>query len=294
MSQEIGVAHVQGWFEGYYALAQQRNSRFMPYVRTDGEIKGKWAWFNRLGAIQMVKRTSRFQDTNIVDSPHSRRGCPMDDYEVGEFVEKQDLHRLITDPQNSYVRNAVWAANRNKDSTILAAVNGSAVSADEDDTQTSNALPSAQKIVVNSTGLTLAKLKDARRILHASEVLMEEDEGELPFALSAKQMDDLLNITEIKSIDYNEDKPGVKGRVARYMGFIFIETERLAVDGSSNRLCLTWKPSAMGFRQPGGDPETSVDKRPDKGNAIQVLAQQTVGAVRIEDVGVVQVACSES
>ncbi len=293
MSNEIGVAHVQGWHNGFYSLAQQRQSRFERYVRIDGELKGKWAWFNRLGKIEMVERTSRHQDTNIIDNPHSRRGCSMKDYEVGDFIDKQDLHRLIDDPQNSYIRNAVWASNRNKDTIILKAVNGVAVSADADDSQTSNTLPADQKIVVGGTGLTLAKLRDARKILHASEVLMEEDEGELPFAVSAQQMDDLLGITEIKSIEYNEDKPGVKGRVARYMGFVFIETERLSTDASSSRLCVAWKPSAMGFRGPGGDPETSVDKRPDKGNSIQVLAQQTAGAVRIEDVGVVQVACAE-
>lgn len=294
MSTEISVAHVQGFHNAFYSLAQQRQSRFSNFVRTDSELKGKWAWFQRIGAIEMVERTSRHQDTNLVDTPHSRRGCSMKDYEVGDLIDKQDLHRLIEDPMNSYVQNGVWAYGRKIDSVILAAVNGVAVSADEDDAQTSNTLPPAQKILVNATGLTLSKLRDARRILHASEALSPEDEGELPFAVSAIQMDNLLGITEIKSTDYNDEKPGVKGRVASYMGFKFIETERLATDSSSNRLCLAWKPSAMGFRKPGGAPETEISKRADKGNSTQWLATMTGGAVRIEDVGVVEIACSES
>ena len=50
----------------------------------------------------------------------------MKDYEVGALIDKQDLHRLIDDPQNSYVQNAVWAANRRRDKTILRAANGCA------------------------------------------------------------------------------------------------------------------------------------------------------------------------
>jgi hypothetical protein len=277
MADTVSFAHQQAWAEGYYSLAQQRTSRFARFTRDDGELMGKC--------------TSRNQDTNIIDVPHSRRGCPLADYELGELIDPRDLHKLM-DPQNAYVRNAVMAANRNRDSVILAAVNGSAVSADDDDTQTSNSLPNAQKVVVGGTGLTLAKLRSAREILRASEAVMPEDEEDLPFALSAAQMDDLLTVTEFKSRDYVDGSSMRKGRVAYGMGFVFIETELLSTDSSSSRLCLTWKPSAIGFRDPDSV-NPSVDRRPDKGNAIQVYGKQSVGAVRIEDVAVVEVACAE-
>ena len=295
MPPTIQVAHVQGFHNGFYSLAQQRQSRLMRYVRTDGEIKGKWAWFQRLGSIEMIKRTSRHQDTNLVDNPHSRRGCSMDDYEVGDLIDPQDLHKLLDDPQNAYVRNSVWARNRQIDRTILDAVNGKAVSADEFDAQTSNALPAAQKVVAGGVGLTLQKLMDAREILHSADAVMPEDEEELPFVISSKQMDDLLGVTEVKSIDYNDGKALVKGRVAHFMGFIFIEISKklLSTDAAGARLCRCWLPSAIGFRAPDGEGTTSVDKRADKGNSIQVLAQLTDGAVRIEDAAVVEIACVE-
>lgn len=297
MPPSIQVAHVQGFHHGFYSLAQQRQSRFVRYVRQDGEIKGKWAWFQRLGSIEMVKRTSRTQDTNLVDQPHSRRGCPLDDYEVASLIDPNDLHKLLDDPQNAYIQNSVWGRNRQIDITILRAVNGTAVSADEFDAQTSNTLPAAQKIVAGGTGLTLTKLKDMREILHSTDAVMAEDEEELPCAISSKQMDDLLGITEVKSIDYNDGKALVKGRAARFMGFHFIETQKLQTDAASARLCLAWKPSAIGFRAPDGEDgvgTTSIDKRPDKGNAIQVLTSLTDGAVRIEDAAVVEIACVEA
>lgn len=295
MTDTVSFAHVQGFTNGFYSLSQQRHSRFENYVRTDGDVRGKWIWFQRLGAIEMVERTSRHQDTNIVENPHSRRGCALKDYEAAALLDPQDLHRMIDDPMNSYVQNAVFASNRNKDSVILRAVNGTAVSADEDDAQTSNALPSAQKIAAGGTGLTLAKLEQAREILALSEAKMPEDEMELPLAVSPKQMTNLLNITEVKSIDYNDGKALTKGRVARFMGFVFIETNRLSTNSAGARLCVTWKPSAIGFRMPdGSEGKQSIDKRPDKGNALQALNQQSLGGVRIEDEGVVEIACVET
>lgn len=293
MSDQITVAHSQAWHDSYYSLSQQRESRFERFVRTDSEQVGKWAWFNRLGAIEMQERTSRHQDTNLINTPHSRRGCTIRDYEVAELIDRQDLHRLLTDPAPNYVQNFIWAANRKKDNVILRAVRGNAVSADEDDAQTNNALPSAQKIAASSTGLTLTKLRSARKLLRAQEAILPMDEADLPCAVAAEQMDDLLGIPEFKSIDYSDQKAITIGRVARGMGFMFIETEDLETDSSGNRLVLAWKPSAIGFRGPEGEPVTSLDRRADKGNSMQALAQQTMGAVRIEDACVVEIACAE-
>lgn len=293
MTDTVGIAHVQGFRNGFYSLSQQRQSRFEKYVRTDGDIRGKWVWFQRLGAIEMVERTSRHQDTNIIENPHSRRGCALKDYEAGALLDPQDLHRMIDDPMNNYVQNAVWASKRNIDSVILRAVNGTAVSADEDDAQTSNALPSAQKVAAGGTGMTLTKLRQARKILHLSEAMTPEDEMLLPCAVSPEEMDDLLGITEFKSIDYSDNKAVMMGRVARGMGFEFIETNRLQTDSAGARLCLAWKPSAIGMRMPdGSEGKQSIDKRSDKGNSLQALNQQSLGAVRIEDEGVVEIACA--
>jgi hypothetical protein len=39
------------------------------------------------------------------------------------------------------------------------------------------------------------------------------------------------------------------------------------------------------------DVETSIDRRPDKRNAVQVYCTETVGATRIEEKRVVQIVC---
>jgi hypothetical protein len=285
---DIATNFQQAWHDTWYILAQQKTSRFYQYVRKDGEVVGKWAWFKRMGSVEMQERTSRHQDTALVEIPHSRRGCALRDYELADLIDPQDLHR-VNDPTAPMLNTLRFAARRRTDRTILAAVNGTAVSADEDDAQTNNSLPSAQKVAGGSTGMTLQKLRDARRILATSEIFDPEQMPVLPCALSSEEMDDLLGITQLTSIEYG-DKSLQKGRVMRGMGFEFIETTLLGNDGT-NRLCLAWVPGAIGYREPDGELKTDIGPRRDKGGSIQLLGQKTNGSVRIEDVGVVEIAC---
>lgn len=291
MSTQIPVAFSQKFRGDYLLLAQQQTSKFAAYVRDDPDrLEGKYAWFNRIGATAMVQRTSRHADTTLVDTAHSRRRVTMADFEWADLIDRQDVHRVLTNPQNAYVRNATMAAMRNKDDIILRAVNGNSYVADSDDTVTATALPAAQQIAVAAGGLTLAKMISALEILNTGEA----GENEVVMAIGPKQVTDLLGITEFKSVDFNGDRPLKTGiRVgSTFLGFTIIMTNRLTLSGTS-RLCLAWQKEAIGFAL-GEDLYTDVGPRRDKSNATQVLVQQTMGATRIEDARVIEIACLES
>lgn len=290
MSTQIPVAFAIKFRDDFIMLSQQRGSRLRGLVRTDPDyLQGKAGYFERIGATSMRKRTSRHSDTPRMDTPHSRRRVTLDDFEWADLIDPQDLARMMANPQNRYVMNAMWAAGRQMDDTIIAAARGSAYSMDEDDAATAVALPSAQKIAVASTGLTLAKLLTTKEILDGAEVDAEEPRF---LACAAKQVTNLLNTTEVKSSDYNTVKALAEGKIDTFLGFKFVRSERL-IAASTTRYCLAWAQTGIGLAV-GEEIVTDIGPRRDKGNSTQVYLRMSIGATRIEDAKVVEIACLES
>ena len=111
--------------------------------------------------------------------------------------------------------------------------------------------------------------------------------------VSAKQLSDLLGSTTITSADFNSVKALVQGELDTFLGFNFIRSERLETDSNDDRLVLGFCQSAIGLAL-GRDIETRISERADKNYATQVFLSMTIGATRVEDEKVVQIACQES
>ena len=109
--------------------------------------------------------------------------------------------------------------------------------------------------------------------------------------VTTKQMTNLLNTTQITSSDYNSVKALVNGQVDSFLGFKFVRTERLPKT-VNDRFCLAWARGCVAFGT-GMDTMTSIDPLPTKNYSVQVYARMSVGATRIEDSGVVEIACLE-
>lgn len=283
---EITTAFVQQYSSTLQNLVQQKGSRLRPLVRTES-LRGEYGYFDQIGATSVIERTSRHSPSPNIETPHSRRQVTMRDFEWGEVVDNQDKLRMLVDPTSSYLQSAMWAMGRKVDDLIIEAMNGSAKTGKTG--STTQALPSAQKIAVASTGLTLTKLLTAKEILDSAEV--DPDEPRY-MAVTAKQVTDLLTTTEIKSADYNTVKALAMGQIDTFAGFKFIRTERLTVDGSSNRLCLAWVQSGV-LLAIGEDMVGRIGERSDLGYSMYAYAKMSFGATRMEEAKVVQIACDE-
>ncbi len=294
MSTTVTESMVQQYGANYRLLAQQRTSRFASFCQMEPGIVGQSKSTERLGKTDAYDINTRHGDTRYVDTPHSRRWLDLQDKGWADLVDELDKIRLLADPTSPYVRLAVAALNRAKDDIILAAARGSARS-----NTAAVVLPAGQKIAEGGTGLTLAKLLAAKELLDAAEIDAEQDtDGQAPgmqaqrvIAVSAKQLTNLLGTTEIKSIDYNNVKALVQGQVDTFLGFKFVRTERLAKTGTS-RFVTAWSRGcvALGI---GADIRTSIDPLPTKNYSVQVYARESIGATRLEDEGVVEIACFE-
>ena len=286
MSTQITTAFVNQFSSNVQMLSQQMGSLLRTAVDSES-VNGEKAFFDQVGAASAVLRTSRHADTPLVETPHSRRMVTMSDYEYADLIDDQDKVRLLVDPTSTYSRAAAAAMGRAMDDVIITAALGTANTGK--DGSTSTALPAGQKIAHGSAGLTIAKLVSAKELLDAASV-----DPSIPryIVVSPKQISDLLNNTTVTSSDFNTVKALAQGEINSFVGFQFIVSNRLNTDSNSDRQVIAFASDGIKLAV-GKEPAARIDERADKSYSTQVYYCQTIGATRMEEEKVVEIACSE-
>ena len=320
MSFQITTAFVEQYRNNVMMLLQQKGSLLRNAVTTE-TVVGKNAFTEQIGAVSAVKRTSRHGDSPLISTPHARRRLSLVDYEWGDLIDDQDKVRLLIDPQSPYSQNAANAMGRAMDDEIITALNGTAQTGVSGGTSTSLGATSMtgqgagqgvgiafRHIGTNATtrvekGLTIDKIIRARQLLMAAQVDPSE---QLFFAVSATQVRDMLafgthvqsnaqDTPVFSSLDFNPARTLMEGGIANFMGFTFINTERLNVDSSvsTTRQCLAWSKQGIKLGL-GKDIVGRVEERADKSFATYVYYSMSIGATRLEEERVVQIDCDET
>jgi len=290
MSNQITTAFVQQYSSNVQMLSQQMGS----YLRSAADVEtivGKNAFFDQVGKTTAVLRTSRHSDTPQIDTPHSRRRVSLGDYEWADLIDNADKVRMLIDPTSSYAKAAAAAMGRAMDDVIITALGGTSFTGETGGT--SVVLPAAQKPYSSSqtTGLTVDKLLDAKKILDLADV-----DPSLPrfFVCGPTQISNLLNETEVTSSDFNTVKALAQGQLDSFLGFKFIVSNRLKFDATNtdDRLCYAFTADAIKLAV-GKDVMARIDERADKSYSTQVYYCMSIGATRMEEEKVVEIACDE-
>ena len=293
MSVFVDVATVQQYTNNVELLVQQRGSRLRGAVM-EGSYVGKAAKaVEQIGSTTAQKRTSRHSDTPLISTPHDARWVFPVDYEWADLIDDQDKMRMLIDPTSAYAQNAAYAMGRAQDEEIIEAFFGTSKTGENGTVDTAH--PAGQQVAANiggaaATGLNVAKLREAKKILMAAEVDIDNDP--LFVAVTAAQHDDMLQEVQTTSLDYNTKPTLVEGKITSFMGFNFIHTELLNVNGSSQRRCPAWAKSGMHLGM-WEDITGKMSERDDKGYSMQVYVRGTFGATRTEEEKVVEVICAE-
>jgi len=287
MSIEITTAFVEQYSANVQLLSQQKGSRLAMLVRNES-VTGKSAFFEQIGATAARKRPARHADTPRMDTPHARRMVTLSDYDWADLVDSEDKVRMLIDPTSSYAQSAAFAMGRAKDDALIEAAVGAALTGA--DGTTSVALGSGQKVVHGSAGLTIAKLLAAKEILDSADT---DPDTPRHIAVASYQITDLLNTTEVKSSDFNTVKALAQGQINSFLGFNFVRTQRLGTDSDGNRQVFCWIEDGLVLAV-GKDMATKISERDDKNYATQVFNSMTIGATRMEEVKVVEIACQEA
>ena len=286
MSSQITTAFVNQFSANVTMLSQQMGSLLRNTVDVE-TINGEKAFFDQVGSAAAVQRTTRNSDTPLMETPHQRRVVSLKDFEYADLVDDQDKIRMLIDPTSTYARAAAAAMGRAMDDEIIAAFNATALTGKTG--ATSTALPASQQIAHGSAGLTIAKLVEAKQKLDEQSV---DPSIRRYIACSPKQISDLLNNTTVTSADFNTVRALATGQISEFVGFTFIVSNRLKVDGSSNRLVYAWAQDGIKMAL-GKEPTASIEERADKSYSTQVYYCSSFAATRMEEVKVVEIACQE-
>ena len=286
MPESITIPFINQYQNTMRMLLQQTDSRLegttIPPIKQDGE----YLYWERLGATEAIDLPGRHSDTPNIEPDHSRRRQTANPYVWATLLDRQDAARMLVDPKGPYQASAKNAMNRRIDRMILGALGGNAYGGKAGGTTI--ALPAGQKVAHGSVGMTIGKLLAAKQLLDESEAPME---GRY-FVCPSESIIDLLGTTEITNADYNTVRALVTGQIDSYLGFKFIQTELVYVENSSST--TTWYnyafcKGAIGFGKVE-DITVRLTERADKNYAWQPYVSMDMGATRVEDEMVVEVA----
>jgi hypothetical protein len=294
MSLNLPNHYAQQYATNIELLLQQKGSKLRGLVSSGSYIGEQASPVDQIDKVEMQEVTGRFEAMGRVDADTDRRWVLPLDFDLPQMIDNFDKLRLLTDPQSIYVQNAVHAAGRKMDDVIIDAFFGTSKTGKTGSTSTT--FPSGQQVAVNhgasgNTGLTVAKLREARRLLRAAEV--DLDTEPITCVVTAKQEDNLLAEAQVISLDFNDKPVLVDGKLKSFLGIQFVHCERLDTDGSSYRRVPVFAKSGMHLGL-WNDITTDISQRKDiKGLPWQSYVYMTVGATRLEEEKVVEIKCAE-
>ncbi len=263
MATQITTAFVKQYEANVRLLLQQMGSRLRDKVILSSGKRGEEVYMDAIGSTKAQRVTTRYADSPLILTPHTRRRVTPVDFDWGELVDNPDKLRMIIDPTSTYAQNAALAMGREIDDLIIDAAFGTVSMTTTDGSSATAsqtfAQDDGQTVAVNhwedlaginyqggtapfhetsgastytkpttDSGLTIDKLIKARTLLaenEADDFDFGGAGGNLFIACSANQLRKLMNDPRVQSADYAALRALVSGEVDSFMGFNFIRTE---------------------------------------------------------------------
>jgi hypothetical protein len=218
------------------------------------------------------------------------------------MLDWQDKPEILIDLQSGYAMNGAMAAARAADAIIATAVSGTAYQGAQGTTQSAfnttgitsatAATTAGNLLVAGGTGLTYAKVREARAILNAREVGVDDlglqDRTAFVWLVNAGAMSQLMNETQAISKDYVEGSPLTEGTVVYFMGFNFVIYNQLTNTTGTTYRSLLWHKDAVGYAI-WAEKDLRIDQLPEHNYSTGVTLLCSMGAVRVQDKGVLAV-----
>lgn len=285
---------------------QQETSKLRGRVMEGAHTGAKMASpLQFVGPTSMVSPAGRFAQKSNSAALYTRRWIVPFDKENDQLIDNFDQLKTPIDPKSQLVSRVKAACARAFDDEIIRAATGTATIGADSGSLTTEAfnttlyqVPSNFGSGSTSTGMSVAKLSEAYRILEHAHAL--EEDKQITLVIGSKQNDDFRKQAQIVSSDFNRNG-GVltDGTVSRFMGMDVIVSERLPTitDINSNancRGCLAFVKTGiyLGIWQ---DVKVEVLRRPElSSNPWDINTMLSLGGTRTELGRVVQIACADT
>lgn len=279
---------------------QQEQSMLRGRVMEGTHVGKQASPIQYIGAIQMKAPAGRFAPLNRQDVDFTRRWVFPVDKEATQMIDSFDKLRLLQDPTSQYVAEASAAVAREWDDRIIAAAFADAslgTDAGSLTTETWSSFSSAWEISDTfgssaSSGLTVAKMIEAKRVMRKAQVPVDREP--LTWVTNSQGESDLLNQVQVTSAEFNGERPVLTdGKVTRFMGWDIIYSERLS-SASSVRSNMAFVKSGL-YLGIWKDVYNDVSQRKDlSSQPYQLYTSMTVGATRLEPGRLLKVKCADT
>lgn len=289
MTATVTTQFVQQFDRSLRTAVQQTDSRLMKTVVDRGTIEGATFTINNLGALGLLdENVTRHGDTLWSEIQHSARVVAMRDYFKALPLDRADIPKMAVNPVTGgqYMSQLVAARNRRIDQIIYNALIGSITTVDGSTTYT---LPNTQKIVNGGTGLTKAKIIQARTMFRANEA-DEENGQELYMLYNSVALGEILSDTTLTSSDFLAGQMLQQGKLAgSWLGFQWIPYEAITKSADATPIYTTAAYTKEAVHYGAAYEEGDVTKRSDKKNTWQVSMAASYGAGRQDELKTVSI-----
>jgi len=272
--------------------ADMTGSVLSKWTQQKSSVRGTTASFGYLGNLDLVAKGSRGADTPENDILHRQYWATLAAYNGALPLDDTDSEAAFTDPKSDYVQKGSGAIGRKWDSVIAtAAVANATHGADQGSTETWSTYTdrNSESHVVAATGGSpnIPDILKLRRIFAECEITTD-----LFAWVSPQFMELFLNITEVKSSDFNTQKVLTEGSLGYYLGFNWEVSNHLPIS-STTRSCVFGQRGVVGLAK-SIDQKTEVYQRRDKSSRWEVYFEICGGAVRRDPERVIEYTFTES
>jgi hypothetical protein len=295
MSVQVPTHFVDMYSANLEALLRQEGSLLRDTVMSKS-IVGKQAFFDQIGGVEALEKTSRHADIQYSDTPHARRRVTTRSYYASDLIDDEDQIRMLSNPSSEYAKAQADALGLKIDQVIIEAATATAYTGVDGTSTTVFDTGMVVDVTVRDIGVTsadyglnVAKLLKAHRLLNANHV----PRSDRFIIVNAAQMESLLSSTKATSADYAQIKALSTGDIDFYCGFKFRHSEYLEVDGQSDHKVLFYHKRGIKLAI-GKDLSVKMDRIPQKHYALQVYAGVDVGATRMQEGMVGYIECDPS
>ena len=278
---------------------QQKGSILERFV-TREEAMGERTYFNRIGAVSSALHNTRFENVPISELTAERRLVSPSTIFSAKHLDELDLIRMAKSPESDVVRAITMELGRAKDDIIIQAAVGTAlrevagagsnVTFDTTNQQVADTYITKSDLSAGSVMFHEGKLMEAIRILQTNFV-----DEELVVVANAKQLDYLRYRIANKLYarkDFMSKEPlmipGLDEALDGFLGCRFIKSERVPQSSSKDQVLVFPKSAIkLGIWK---DVRVDISLRRDMvGLPIQIMADESLGAVRMDEKKVVSI-----
>jgi hypothetical protein len=267
-------------FDAEVKQAYQAKAQLVGAVRQRRGVEGSTVKFPKVGKGVATVRVPQ-SDVTPLNVSFSQVTATLQDWNAAEYSDIFNQAKVNFDERQELVQVVANAIGRRQDQIILDALAASSTANSVDENEGGT-----------DTGLNVAKLRAAKRLLDKNNVPMDNRH----MIIHANSLASLLAETSVTSADFNTVRALVSGELNTFLGFTFHTIGDRAEGGlpiaNSERKLWAFHRDAIGYAE-GIAPRTEINYIPEK-TSFLVNAVFSAGAIAIDAEGIVEIQTTDA